>query len=169
MQFDIQVRSFAPQKFAAVRAKTTIDKVTPKVTQLLRETADYLDSVGVQPIGPGVGVYYEVGSFIVDVEAGYPVPVEIDGNERVRPGELPGGKCAVAVYKGPHEDIADAHRAVHSWMHEHDIESTGEPAREIYLTDLRGLGEGEACEAESVWPVVHETRAERRRQQRAKS
>ena len=167
MEFGIQLRSYKPQKIAAVRAKTTIDKVTPKVTQLLQETADYLESVGVQPVGPGVGVYYEVGAFLVDVQAGYPVAEDVEGNDRVRPGELPGGHCAVAVYKGPHKDIADAHRAVHQWMHEHDVKSTGEPTREVYVTDLRTLGDGEDCEAESVWPCVHETRAEKRRQQRA--
>ena len=91
------------------------------------------------------------------MEVGYPVDVEVEGNERVQANELPGGKCAVATYKGPHEEIADAHRAVHSWMHDNDIKATGEPAREVYLTDLRNLGEGDECRAESVWPIVHET------------
>lgn len=169
MDFGIQIREIKPQKIAAVRAKTTINKVTPKVVQLLQETAEYLESVGVQPAGPGFGVYYEVGAFLVDVEVGYPVDVEVEGNGRVQPNALPGGKFAVAQYKGPHEQIADAHRAVHTWMHVNDVKSTGEPAREVYVTDLREVGEGEECEAESVWPIIHETRAERRRQQRAKA
>ena len=165
MDFNIKIRDFKPQKIAAIRAKTTIDKVTPKVTQLLQETAEYLDAAGIKPAGPGVGIYYEVGSFLVDVEVGYPVDTDIEGNDRIKGNELPGGRCAVATYKGPHTDIADAHRAVHAWMHEHEVKSTGEPTREVFLTDLRSLGDGQDCEAESVWPVVHETRAERRRQQ----
>lgn len=169
MDFGIQIREIKPQKIAAIRAKTTINKVTPKVVQLLQETADYLESVGVQPTGPGFGVYYEVGAFLVDVEVGYPVDVEVEGNGRVLPNALHGGKCAVAHYSGPHEQIAEAHRAVHTWMHANDVQASGEPAREVYLTDLRGIGEGETCEAESVWPIIHETRAERRRQQRAKA
>ena len=52
MDFGIQIREIKPQKIAAVRAKTTINKVTPKVVQLLQETAEYLESVGVQPAGP---------------------------------------------------------------------------------------------------------------------
>jgi effector-binding domain-containing protein len=169
MDFGIQIRDCKPQKIAAIRAKTTINKVTPKVVQLLQETADYLESVGVEPTGPGFGVYYEVGAFLVDVEVGYPVDVDVEGNGRVLPNSLPGGKCAVAHYKGPHEQIAEAHRAVHTWMHSNDVQASGEPAREIYLTDLRGIDEGDDCEAESVWPIIHETRAERRRQQRAKA
>ena len=169
MDFGIEIRDCKPQKIAAIRAKTTINKVTPKVAQLLREAAEYLDSVGARPAGPGVGVYYEVGAFLVDFEVGYPVEADVEGNGRVTPGAISGGKCAVARYRGPHEEIAQAHRAVHSWMHANDVQASGDPAREVYLTDLRDAGEGEECEAESVWPIIHETRAERRRQRRGKA
>lgn len=166
--FEIKLRDYKPQRIASIRAKTTIDKVTSKVSQLLQETSDYLDGLGVSPAGAGLAVYYEVGSFLVDVEVGFPINVEVPGNDRVQQNDLPGGKCAVALFQGPHADIADAHRAVHSWMHEHDIKSTGDPTREVYLTDLRNVPDGGDCEAESVWPVVHETRAEKRRQMRQK-
>ena len=79
---DIKLKDLQPQQMAAVRAKTTINKITEKVVQLLNETADYLESQGIKPTGPGFGVYYEVGSVVVDVEAGYPVDVEVEGNDR---------------------------------------------------------------------------------------
>ena len=164
MAYDVEIREFKPQRMAAVRAKTTINKVTEKVVQLLGETAEYLQSQGVEPTGPGFGVYYEVGSVVVDVEAGYPVDVKVKGNDRVHAGELPAVKAAVASYEGPHGKMPEAHRAVHGWMHENDVKASGEPPREIYLTDLRGLAEGQDCTAESVWPVeVEPSRAERRR------
>lgn len=181
MDFGIEIRECKPQKIAAIRAKTTINKVTPKVAQLLRETAEHLESVGARPAGPGVGVYYEVGAFLVDLEVGYPVEADVEGNGRVAMNAIPGGKCAVARYSGPHEEIAQAHRAVHSWMHANNVEASGEPAREVYLAGLPS-GDGEEAdgaseaeyarpviEAESVWPIIHETRAERRRQQRGKA
>ena len=164
MAYDIAIREIKPQRMAAVRAKTTINKVTEKVTQLLGETADYLESQGVKPTGPGFGVYYEVGAVVVDVEVGYPIDGEIEGNDRVHSGELPGVKAAVATYEGPHNEMPEAHRAVHMWMHENDVKASEQPAREVYITDLRDLKDGENCTAESVWPVmVPPTRAERRR------
>jgi effector-binding domain-containing protein len=168
---DIKVKDFQPQLMAAVRAKTTINKITEKVVQLLTETADYLESQGIEPAGPAFGVYYEVGSVVVDVEAGYPVDVEVEGNERVKPGTLPAVKAVTALYDGPHSGIGDAHRAVHNWIHEHEssVNADISPAREIYLTDLRKAGEGEDCHAMSVWPVTIETRADRRRQEKARS
>ena len=98
---------------------------------------------------------------------GYPVDAEITESDRVKQSELPGGKAAVTLHKGPHAEMPAAHRAVHGWMNEHNVESTGGPTVEIFLTDLRELGEGEECEAESVWPAVVVTRADRRRQKRA--
>ena len=158
MDYEVEIREYGPRQTAAIRVKTTLDKVSPKVIQLLNETATYLESQGVAPAGPGFGIYYEVGGhgFLVDVEVGYPVDVEIEGNDRVRPGTLPGGKAAVAVYKGPHAKIAAAHRAVQIWMGERGIDFI-DAAREVFLTDLRHLGEGEDCEAESVWPVASDT------------
>ncbi len=154
----VEIREFEPRKTAAIRVKTTLDKVTPKVIQLLNETAEYLQSQGITPAGPGFGVYYEVGGhgFLVDVEVGYPVEVEIPGNDRVRPGSLPGGKAVVVAYKGPHVKIAAAHRAAQSWMAEQGIDFI-DAAREAFLTDLRRLNDGEVCEAEAIWPIDAET------------
>ena len=58
---DVEIRRFEPRKTAAIRVKTTRDKVTPKVIQLLNETAGYLQSQGITPVGAGFGIYHEVG------------------------------------------------------------------------------------------------------------
>ncbi len=63
--------------------------------------------------------------------------------------------------------LFDSSKSVHTWMHENNVNAAEEPAREVYLTDLRELKEGEDCKAESVWPVeVPPSRAERRRANR---
>ena len=167
MDYEVKIKDYKPRRAASIRVKTTLPQVSAKVVHLLTETNEFLKSAGIERTGPGFAIYYEVGSFLVDVEVGYPVDAEIKGGERVQPSELPGGKAAVALHKGPHAEMPAAHRAVHGWMNEHGVESTGGPTLEIFLTDLRELGEGEDCEAESVWPAVVVTRADRRRQKRA--
>ena len=142
--------------------------MSAKVVQLLIETNEFLESAGIEPTGPGFAIYYEVGSFLVDIEVGYPVDAEteIQETDRVKQSELLGGKAAVTLHKGPHAEMPAAHRAVHGWMNAHNVASTGAPPPEIFLTDLREIGEGDDCEAESVWPAVVVTRADRRRQKR---
>ena len=152
MDYDVKIKDYKPHRAASIRVKTTLPQVTSKVVQLLTETNDFLNSAGIEPTGPGFAIYYEVGDFLVDVEVGYPVDAEIEGNDRVKQGELPGGKAAMTLYKGPHKEMPAAHRAVHGWMNEHGVESTGGPTLEIFLTDLRELAEGEDCEDHSVCP-----------------
>lgn len=167
LTYDIATKQIRAHRYAAVRAKTTLDKVPAKVVQLLGETVDYLDSQDIKPTGPGFGVYYSVGDFLVDLEVGYPIDDEIEGNDRVRGGELPTVTALFTTYEGPHKLIPEAHRAVQMWMHEKGVSASAEPVREIYLTDLRDLAEGEDCKAESVWPIeVQPSRAERRRESR---
>ena len=166
MDYEVTTKSYKPQQMAAIRVKTTLPQVTSKVIQLLNETSAYLKSVSVEPTGPGFAVYYEVGSFLVDLEVGYPVGQEVEGNDRLHAGNLPGGKAAVTLHKGPHPEMPAAHRAVQLWMREHKVDYVA-PPREVFLSDLRDLSEGEDCEAESVWPIDSETRADRRRKERA--
>ena len=166
MDYQVKIKDYKPHRAASIRVKTTLPQVTSKVIQLLTETNDFLESAGIKPTGPGFAIYYEVGSFLVDVDVGYPVDAEIEGATGSSRASSSGGKAAVTLYKGPHAGMPAAHRAVHGWMNEHDVESTGGPTIEFFLTDLRELGEGEDCEAESVWPVVAVTRADRRRQKR---
>lgn len=168
MSYTIKIKEYSPTKTAAVRVKTTLDKVPEKVSQLLNETYEYLEGQGIEPTGPGFGIYYEVGSFLVDIEVGYPVDAEVEGNERVKPGELQGCKAAMTVFKGKHIDVPEAHRAVHEWMHDNEVKSTGDPTIERFITDLRTHPLDEPCEVESVWPVEIETRAERRRKSKEK-
>ena len=167
MDYEVKIKEYKPRRAASIRVKTTLPQVSSKVVQPLTETSDFLESAGIERAGPGFAIYYEVGSFLVDLEVGYPVDAEITESDRVKQSELPGGKAAVTLHKGPHAEMPAAHRAVHGWMNEHGVESTGGPTIEIFLTDLRGLAEGEDCEAESVWPAVVVTRADRRRQKRA--
>ena len=141
MEYQVKIKDYKPQRTASIRVKTTLTQVTSKVTQLLVETHDFLQSAGIEATGPGFAVYYDVGTFLVDVEVGYPVDAEIEDNDRVHQGELPGGKAAVALHRGPHVEMPASHRAVHGWMGEHGIESTGAPTRETFLTDLREVRE----------------------------
>ena len=167
MGYDVRVKEFKEQTFAAVRAKTTINKVAEKAKQLMTEIGEYLDAQGIKPTGPGFSVYYEVGAIVVDMEVGYPVDTIVEGNERVHSGTLPAVKAATTIYEGPHQEMPAAHRAVHAWMHDNNVPAAEAPAREVFLTDLRELADGEDCRAESVWPVeMPPSRAERRREAR---
>ncbi|MEX2599793.1 MAG: GyrI-like domain-containing protein [Dehalococcoidia bacterium] len=166
MGYEIKFKDVEEQKIASIRVKTTLNKVPEKTRQLVEEATEYLTSQNVEPIGPPLAIYYEVGSFVVDFEVGFPVNVDMEGNERVKPNTVPGGPIAYTVFEGKHIDIPDAHRTVHNWLHDNAVETSGDPAREVFLTDPRESGDEFWLKAESVWPIKPDqalSRADRRR------
>ncbi|TCC21590.1 GyrI-like domain-containing protein [Kribbella sindirgiensis] len=65
------------------------------------------------------------------VEAGFPVPVEIEGDGDVQPSSLPGGQVVVARHVGSYDDVADAYRAVDDWLKAEQAVRVGD-AWEVY-------------------------------------
>ena len=73
-----------------------------------------------------------------DIEVAVPISgsVEITGNEEIREYELPGGKMARIVHKGPYEECSPTYEKLFSWIAEKGKRIVG-PIREVYLNDPR--------------------------------
>lgn len=73
-----------------------------------------------------------------DVEVAMPVSeiVEITGDDEIRGYELPGGKMAKIVHKGPYEECTKAYEVLFSWVEENRKRIIG-PIREVYFNDPR--------------------------------
>lgn len=73
-----------------------------------------------------------------DIEVVFPISefIEITGDEEIRVYELPGGKMAKIVHKGPYEECTLTYEKLFSWIAENGKRITG-PVREVYLNDPR--------------------------------
>ncbi len=73
-----------------------------------------------------------------DIEVVFPISkfVEITGNEEIKVYELPGGKMAKIIHKGPYEESALTYEKLFSWIVENRRRISG-PVREVYLNDPR--------------------------------
>lgn len=71
-----------------------------------------------------------------DIEVAFPISefVEINGDEETRVYELPGGKMAKIVHKGPYEECTRTYEKLFSWITENGKRISG-PIREVYLND----------------------------------
>jgi len=71
-----------------------------------------------------------------DIEVAFPISevIEIPGDEEIRVYELPGGKMAKVVHKGPYEECILTYEKLFSWVAEKGKRIVG-PIREIYLND----------------------------------
>lgn len=71
-----------------------------------------------------------------DIEVVFPISefIETTGDEEIRVYELPGGKMAKIVHKGPYEECTLTYEKLFSWITENRKRIVG-PVREVYLND----------------------------------
>lgn len=79
-----------------------------------------------------------------DIEVAVPISeaVEIPEDEEIHVYELPGGKMAKVVHKGPYEGCILTYEKLFSWIAERGKRIVG-PIREVYLNDPREIPPGE--------------------------
>ena len=77
------------------------------IPQLLGETFGWLAQRGIAPDGPPFMRFDVINmEALMEIESGVPVAQAVQGDERVRAGELPAGRYASLVYTGVANGIA---------------------------------------------------------------
>lgn len=71
-----------------------------------------------------------------DIEVCVPIAERIIETDEIKCYELPGGKMARVIHKGPYEAIGPVYEKLFAWLLENGLELTG-PIREAYLNDPR--------------------------------
>jgi AraC family transcriptional regulator len=135
----IDVVEVGPQVVVGMRKRGKygdIAAMIPKVCQFAVEK-------GVQIQGPPVFVCHEMSQEEVmkaDKEASADVGVAVAVSAKVEDGaevkcyELPGGKMAKTVHKGPYEECGPTYEELFAWVRQNRKRIVG-PMREIYLND----------------------------------
>ena len=69
-----------------------------------------------------------------DLEVAIPILQKVDGNDKIKSYELPGGKMAKIVHKGPYQECNPTYEKLYKWLEEKGKRIVG-PTREVYLND----------------------------------
>jgi len=75
-----------------------------------------------------------------DIEVAVPISetIEMIDSQEIRIYELPGGKMAKIIHKGPYEECSTTYEKLFSWIAENGRKITG-PIREVYFNDPREI------------------------------
>lgn len=71
-----------------------------------------------------------------DVEVAVPVFGKVEGTDEIKCYELPGGKMAKIVHKGPYQECEPTYKKLFAWLEQSGKRIVG-PTREVYLNDPR--------------------------------
>jgi effector-binding domain-containing protein len=116
-----------------------------EIANMLPAVFEYAVHKGADLLGPAIFVCHESSKEemmkadaegTADIEVAVPVGAEVEGTEDIAYYELPGGKMAKTVHKGPYEECDVAYDRLLAWLEENGKRITG-PMREHYLNDPR--------------------------------
>jgi DNA-binding transcriptional MerR regulator len=151
---DVEFRSVAPTPSLAVRATVSWEGAEEWLGQAFETLAGALDSSAAERSGPDSALYSEA---FFEAHAGEVVAfVPIAGGARMTAGveslAIPAADLAVAVHRGPFDDLDKTYGALGTFVTERGIGATGD-VREHYLDAEASDGDPAEARTEVCWPV----------------
>jgi DNA-binding transcriptional MerR regulator len=147
----VEFRTVPAVPAAAVRAVVAHDEVVDWYADASAE----LDAAlcGIPPTGPRGGLYADALFTGGSGDAVVYVPVaDAPTRGRVHPFVVPAAELAVAVHRGPHDDIDVTYGELGAHVAEHALALDG-PVREAYLRGPRDTTDATEWRTEIAWPV----------------
>ncbi len=134
MNFKCELSKRSAQPTMSVRTRSAVQDLPELLGKVYGKIAQYLGTLGAQPIGPPYVGYYNMDMQDLDLEIGFPVSQVIQGQGDIQYSEIPEGQFATCLYTGPYSDIEAAYIALTQWVETQGHQTTG-VAYELYLND----------------------------------
>lgn len=142
MSYIFEVIEAKAQPILSMRTVTSVGNLPKELGRIYGAICTYLAKVGEQPQGPAFSAYYNTDMENLEVEIGFPVAKEIAGEGDILASEIPGGKRAFCMYKGPYKGMASTYEALTKWIAENGYTPTG-VAYEFYYNSPDEVPESE--------------------------
>ena len=157
---EIEIRDLEQAITIAVRLETTQDQLAEVFDAEMPRLRAVRDDVGAQMAGAPFARYYHFGADRIDLEIGAPIAFVPAGLQPIsgRPdgiigsSELPSGRAAVALHRGPYDGLAATYDAVAAWIAA-EGHTAGDGPWEVYLSDPREVADPADLLTEVVWPI----------------
>ena len=153
---EVSVVEVKPQVVVGVWKRGTYAEIGPMIAKVCK----YAQASGAQIQGRPTFICHETPrqamkaneQATADVEVVVPVAKPVNGKDDITCYELPGGKMAKIVHKGPYEKCAPAYKKLFEWIAENHKKVAG-PTREVYLNDPKQVPPDEIV-TEIYAPIV---------------
>lgn len=125
MMFKIELLEQKAQPALVLRTKTRMPELPKVIGESYGRIMNYLNELGVQPVDAPYTAYFNLDMENLEVEMGFPVAKAFPDKERITAGEIPSGKFACCIYKGPYAGMEQPYNAMSQWIEENGYQSTG--------------------------------------------
>ncbi|MDY6965061.1 MAG: GyrI-like domain-containing protein [Halobacteriota archaeon] len=136
---DISIVEVEPQLVLGMRKRGKYEEIAVLMSKIF----PFAIQKGIQIQGPPIFVCHEMGAEEAmkadsegnaDVEVAVPISGKAEETDEIKCYELPGGRMAKTVHKGPYEDCGPTYERLFTWLKDNGKKIMG-PMREVYLND----------------------------------
>jgi len=113
------------------------------IAKMISAVFGYVMQRGVQPSGPPIYLCHETSAEEAKkaateggatLEVALPISGDIETDEEFKLYDIPGGKMAKIIHKGPYKDVGVTYEVLFTWIGQNQKKITG-PLREVYISD----------------------------------
>jgi effector-binding domain-containing protein len=152
MGYEVDQVEIEPQPVLLIRTETMPAKIGHTYREALTELKAYLESEGIEPVGPPFARFPTYMPDRVEMEVGLPVSSKLEGRDRIEEGELPGGAMATTVHAGSYAGLGAAHAALTDWLESKGMRA-GAPW-EVYLAGPPEIDDSSRWRTQIVYPIL---------------
>ena len=121
----IELNQLSAQPVLAIRTRTTMEGLPKIIGDSYMRIMAYLNELGEQPADCPYTAYHNLDMQNLDVEMGFPVARTLPEKGEMKSGEIPSGKAASFMYKGPYAGMEQPYNEIFKWLAENGHEATG--------------------------------------------
>ncbi len=141
-----------PATLAVVREKVPMKDLKAFFGRAFDATYAAAQAQGIRVVGPPLGVYYSMPTDAVDVAAGFPTAGTVKPGGGVTAANLPGGRAAQVLHRGPYDTMGQTYHRLMAWLAEQGLKPA-EVMWEYYLNEP-SPDAPEATETLITWPLA---------------
>lgn len=127
----IEIREIPAQPVVLIRSNVQVAQLGEIMGERFPALLNYIEQAGAQVVGPAYVRYHTFDHVESDLETGFPVAAQVEGEGRFEAGELPEGSAISTWHFGPHEALGLAYERIGNWLKENNREANG-PNLEVY-------------------------------------
>ncbi|TYQ12813.1 UNVERIFIED_CONTAM: effector-binding domain-containing protein [Acetivibrio alkalicellulosi] len=142
MNSNFEIVETPAQPVLAIKTVTSVANLPQEIGKAYMKILERLKELGEEPVEFPYVAYYNMDMENLQVEMGFPVSKIFDGKGEIEATEIPAGKKATCVYKGPYKDSEPVYNSMAKWMGENGHEPTG-VVYEVYYNSPNDVPENE--------------------------
>lgn len=125
MTEDCEIYEQSAQPTLSVRTRASVQDLPQLLGETYAAIGQLMKKLGVEPCGMPYTAYYNQDMQDLEVEIGFPINQNFSGEGVIQSGEMPAGKYASVLHRGPYSELRTAYDTLGAFIEKEGYIPTG--------------------------------------------